>query len=158
MGSRDEYNNTNWEEESTWMRTISGLDAAGRTLLALSLFLFCMRLLHFYAISPQLGPKVLMVGRMVCNCAPDIKFLVPKHCHWIALIWVVITNESVEYANEANRIAHYAENSYKLGTRLELSESRFIQYGQSGRAPISHTSQRDTIELSRRYLKIYDVD
>ena len=26
----------------------------------------------------------------------------------------------VEYANEANRIAHSAENLYKLGTRLEL--------------------------------------
>ena len=29
---------------------------------------------------------------------------------------------SVEYANEANRIAHSAENLYKLGTRLELSD------------------------------------
>ena len=27
----------------------------------------------------------------------------------------------VEYANEAKWIAHSAENSYKLGTRLELS-------------------------------------
>ena len=52
-----------------------------------------------------------------------------------------IHNFDVEYANEANRTAHYAENPYKLGTRLELSDPRFVQYGQSGRAPISHTSQ-----------------
>ena len=67
VGTRDEYNNTNWENESSWMRSIAILDSVGRTLLALSLFLFCMRLLHFYAISHELGPKVLMVGRMVCT-------------------------------------------------------------------------------------------
>lgn len=56
------------EEAANWVEldhTLSGLDAAGRTLLALSLFLFCMRVFHFYAISRQLGPKVLMVGQMV---------------------------------------------------------------------------------------------
>ena len=50
---------------SDWEETMLGLDAAGRTLMALSLFLFCMRVFHFYAISRHLGPKVLMVGRMV---------------------------------------------------------------------------------------------
>ena len=38
---------------------------------------------------------------------------------WCAI--VIILN--VEYANEANRFAHSAENLYKLGTRLELSRS-----------------------------------
>ena len=32
--------------------------------------------------------------------------------------------KTVEYANVANRIAYSAENLYKLGTRLELSQSR----------------------------------
>ena len=50
---------------SSWEDTMWELDAAGRTLMALSLFLFCMRVFHFYAISRHLGPKVLMVGRMV---------------------------------------------------------------------------------------------
>ena len=48
-----------------------------------------------------------------------------------------IHNCDVEYANEANRTAHYAENPYKLGTRLELSDPRFVQYGQSGQR-LSH--------------------
>ena len=33
----------------------------------------------------------------------------------------------VEYANEANRIAHYAENLYKLDNRLELSDPRYVR-------------------------------
>ena len=55
----------------------------------------------------------------------------------IVLNLLIFSSSLVEYANEANRIAHYAENLYKLGTRLELSESRFVQYGQSDRTPIS---------------------
>ena len=38
---------------------------------------------------------------------------------------------SVEYANDANRIAHYAENPYKLGSYSTAS--------QAGRL-LSHTS------------------
>ena len=47
----------------------------------------------------------------------------------------------VVYANEASRISHSAGDPHKLGTRLELSDPRYVQYGLSGRAPISHTSQ-----------------
>ena len=57
-----------------------------------------------------------------------------------SLVTMELCNNYVEYANEANRIAHYAENLYKLGTRLELSDPKYEQYGLSGRAPISHTS------------------
>ena len=61
--------------------------------------------------------------------------------NWFLQNLELIFSIFVEYANEANRIAHYAENPYKLGTRLELSDPRYVQYGLSGRAPISHTSQ-----------------
>ena len=41
------------------------LHAAGRSLAAISLMLFFMRLFNFYSISRILGPKVLMVAKMV---------------------------------------------------------------------------------------------
>lgn len=46
-------------------------DAAGRVLMAISLCLFGVRMLEFYAVSRLLGPKVLMVGRMVRICLFD---------------------------------------------------------------------------------------
>lgn len=52
-------------------------DAAGRVLMAISLCLFGVRMLEFYAVSRLLGPKVLMVGRMVRICLFDfIKYMV----------------------------------------------------------------------------------
>ena len=56
----------NWVEKSIMEWIISRLDVAGRTLMALSFILFCMRLLHFYAISGHLGPKLVMIQKMVC--------------------------------------------------------------------------------------------
>lgn len=37
----------------------------GRGLMVSSLILFFLRIFHFYELSEQLGPKVLMVGKMV---------------------------------------------------------------------------------------------
>ena len=58
----------NWREENNMEQTIwARLEVAGRTLMALSFVLFCMKLLHFYAISRQLGPKLVMIWKMVCS-------------------------------------------------------------------------------------------
>ena len=63
------------------------------------------------------------------------------------MIRILYLYDGVEYANEANRIAHSAENLYKLGIRLELSDPRYLQYSLIGRAPISHTSQWTAVTL-----------
>lgn len=43
------------------------VQTAGRVLVAAATVLFYCRVLHFFMINKELGPKVLMVGRMVCS-------------------------------------------------------------------------------------------
>ena len=44
---------------------IDWIFTSGRILFSISLLIFYVRIFRFYAISKYLGPKVLMVGRMV---------------------------------------------------------------------------------------------
>lgn len=45
---------------------------AGRTVLALDFMIFTLRLIHIFAIHKQLGPKIIIVERMVILCCFDI--------------------------------------------------------------------------------------
>lgn len=41
---------------------------AGRTVLAIDFMVFTLRLIHIFAIHKQLGPKIIIVERMVTKC------------------------------------------------------------------------------------------
>lgn len=40
---------------------------AGRTVLAIDFMVFTLRLIHIFAINKQLGPKIIIVERMVSS-------------------------------------------------------------------------------------------
>lgn len=44
---------------------------AGRTVLAIDFMVFTLRLIHIFAIHKQLGPKIIIVERMVGPWDPD---------------------------------------------------------------------------------------
>ena len=48
------------------LRFITITNEIGRILLAFDLFIFYFRLLHVFTISESLGPKVIMIFKMVC--------------------------------------------------------------------------------------------
>ena len=48
---------------------------AGRTVLAIDFMVFTLRLIHIFAIHKQLGPKIIIVERMVSKN----RTLLPKH-------------------------------------------------------------------------------
>lgn len=46
---------------------------AGRTVLAIDFMVFTLRLIHIFAIHKQLGPKIIIVERMVIKVMPLIR-------------------------------------------------------------------------------------
>lgn len=48
-----------------WARLIPGLLYPGRIVLSLDFIMFCLRLMHIFTISKTLGPKIIIVKRMV---------------------------------------------------------------------------------------------
>lgn len=46
-------------------RMLPSLFEAGRTILAIDFMVFTLRLIHIFAIHKQLGPKIIIVERMV---------------------------------------------------------------------------------------------
>lgn len=59
-----------WEQpaevpDSAWARLIPGLLYPGRIVLSLDFIMFCLRLMHIFTISKTLGPKIIIVKRMV---------------------------------------------------------------------------------------------
>lgn len=44
---------------------VKGTYEAGRTVLAIDFMVFTLRLIHIFAIHKQLGPKIIIVERMV---------------------------------------------------------------------------------------------
>lgn len=54
---------------------------AGRTVLAIDFMVFTLRLIHIFAIHKQLGPKIIIVERMV-NCTNLIIIIMTlRFCH-----------------------------------------------------------------------------
>lgn len=51
--------------DSTSGRLIPGLLYSGRVILSLDFIMFCLRLMHIFTISKTLGPKIIIVKRMV---------------------------------------------------------------------------------------------
>lgn len=59
-----------WEQQaevpdSPLARLIPGLLYPGRIVLSLDFIMFCLRLMHIFTISKTLGPKIIIVKRMV---------------------------------------------------------------------------------------------
>lgn len=52
-------------------RLIPGLYDLGRTLLCLDFMVFTLRLLHIFTVNKQLGPKIVIVNKMVREAGPD---------------------------------------------------------------------------------------
>lgn len=48
---------------------------AGRTILAIDFMVFTLRLIHIFAIHKQLGPKIIIVERMVSVQSVSDKYL-----------------------------------------------------------------------------------
>lgn len=48
-----------------WARLIPALLYPGRIVLSLDFIMFCLRLMHIFTISKTLGPKIIIVKRMV---------------------------------------------------------------------------------------------
>ena len=46
----------------------------GRALMALDFMVFTLRLIHIFAIHKQLGPKIIIVSKMVRNSPTNIIF------------------------------------------------------------------------------------
>lgn len=49
-------------------RMVPSVFEAGRTVLAVDFMVFTLRLIHIFAIHKQLGPKIIIVERMVSPC------------------------------------------------------------------------------------------
>lgn len=49
-------------------RMVNNTYEAGRTVLAIDFMVFTLRLIHIFAIHKQLGPKIIIVERMVTKC------------------------------------------------------------------------------------------
>lgn len=49
----------------TFYRMVNDTYEAGRTVLAIDFMVFTLRLIHIFAIHKQLGPKIIIVERMV---------------------------------------------------------------------------------------------
>lgn len=47
------------------LRMVNDTYEAGRTVLAIDFMVFTLRLIHIFAIHKQLGPKIIIVERMV---------------------------------------------------------------------------------------------
>lgn len=56
-------------------RMLNSTFQAGRTVLAIDFMVFALRLIHIFAIHKQLGPKIIIVERMVSMSSPKEKFL-----------------------------------------------------------------------------------
>ncbi len=54
---------------------------AGRTVLAIDFMVFTLRLIHIFAINKQLGPKIIIVERMVTTTVLLKKILCDVHGH-----------------------------------------------------------------------------
>lgn len=52
-------------------RMVPSVFEAGRTVLAIDFMVFTLRLIHIFAIHKQLGPKIIIVERMVGPWDPD---------------------------------------------------------------------------------------
>lgn len=52
-------------------RMVPSVFEAGRTVLAIDFMVFTLRLIHIFAIHKQLGPKIIIVERMVGSWVPD---------------------------------------------------------------------------------------
>lgn len=51
-------------------RLIPGLLYPGRIVLSLDFIMFCLRLMHIFTVSKTLGPKIIIVKRMVRGEGP----------------------------------------------------------------------------------------
>lgn len=54
-------------------RMVNDTYEAGRTVLAIDFMVFTLRLIHIFAIHKQLGPKIIIVERMVIKVMPLIR-------------------------------------------------------------------------------------
>ena len=45
---------------------------ASRVVLAINLMTFFFRILHIFSVHKELGPKLVMIGRMVSTCTDDV--------------------------------------------------------------------------------------
>lgn len=52
-------------------RMVPSVFEAGRTVLAIDFMVFTLRLIHIFAIHKQLGPKIIIVERMVGSWEPN---------------------------------------------------------------------------------------
>lgn len=58
-------------QPSSLSRMLPSVFEAGRTVLAIDFMVFTLRLIHIFAIHKQLGPKIIIVERMVGPGDPD---------------------------------------------------------------------------------------
>ncbi|XP_030849301.1 transient receptor potential cation channel subfamily M member 2-like isoform X2 [Strongylocentrotus purpuratus] len=73
-----------------------GFGEAGHIILSLNLTLFFIRALHIFSISKQLGPKLIMIQRMMV----DLMFFVAILC--VFLIGYGIASQAILFPNETN--------------------------------------------------------
>lgn len=65
---------------------------AGRTVLAIDFMVFTLRLIHIFAIHKQLGPKIIIVERMVSKQSTITStFLTEDHVRWLSwpCVWTL---------------------------------------------------------------------
>ncbi|XP_041459667.1 transient receptor potential cation channel subfamily M member-like 2 isoform X2 [Lytechinus variegatus] len=74
----------------------SGFSEAGHVVLSLNLILFCIRLLHIFSISKQLGPKLIMIQRMMVDLIFFIAILA------VFLIGYGIASQAILFPDETN--------------------------------------------------------
>lgn len=68
---------------------------AGRTILAIDFMVFTLRLIHIFAIHRQLGPKIIIVERMVSAVSLKYLYLLKKNCGQNNLLTKEVYNVSL---------------------------------------------------------------